>query len=184
MRQLAVLAVVVLAGCASGLRVVYHADPQGATLYQDGRAMGQTPMELTYQPEQAFKSGGCQQLRGTEVKWASGATAAISSLQVCAHQGWLQHYKFNRPDAPGRDIDLNYALQLERNAILRSQASSANMAAAAALLNANRQPAQQGGVGFLKHSYNSGFNTICVYDRLGSDYVVTIPMGICALSVR
>lgn len=50
------------------------------------------------------------------------------------------------------------------------------------MLNATRpQPVQPvqiqnqaAGVAFLKSSYRSGQNKICVYDRLGSQYVVTV----------
>jgi hypothetical protein len=40
-----------------------------------------------------------------------------------------------------------------------------------------------GGTGFLKSSYVSGMNRICVYNRLGSAYVMTIGAAeICPLS--
>jgi hypothetical protein len=39
------------------------------------------------------------------------------------------------------------------------------------------------GVAFLKSSYVSGFKRICVYDRMGSQYVVTIGASeLCPLS--
>lgn len=53
------------------------------------------------------------------------------------------------------------------------------------LLNAARPqplPVATSPAGFFKRSYNSGFNTVCVYDQIGSEYVVTIPSGICPLS--
>ena len=37
---------------------------------------------------------------------------------------------------------------------------------------------------FLKHSYVSGMNRICVYDDLGSQVVITIPSTqLCPLSI-
>jgi hypothetical protein len=138
MRALLMVPALLLAGCATGVRVTYHSDPPGATLYQDGQPIGKTPTTLTYQATPAFKSGGCQQLRGTLVRWVSGAEASISSLNVCASTGWGQQYTFTRPSVPGLDVDANFALQLQRNAILRDQANSA---ATANLLQAIQPPA-------------------------------------------
>ena len=43
-------------------------------------------------------------------------------------------------------------------------------------------PAEQA-AGFLKRNYQSGFNRICIYDRLGSEVAVTLPStSICPLS--
>lgn len=41
------------------------------------------------------------------------------------------------------------------------------------------------GVAFLKYSYVSGLNRICVYDYLGSQYVITIQAAqVCPVQVR
>ena len=103
------LVLVLLTGCA-GLQVDYVSDPPGATLYEGGKMLGVTPARINYQPDQTFTAGGCMKLNGTELKWASGATVSIDFLSVCKKQGTLQHYVFNRPDVPGRDVDMNYAL--------------------------------------------------------------------------
>ena len=137
---LGALALMLLTGCV-GLQVDYGSDPPGATLYQDGQVIGVTPARITYEPDQTFSSGGCMNLRGTAVKWASGAAAQISFLSVCKSLGTLQHYVFNRPDVPGRDIDANYALQLQRNGIMRSQADAANTAATLQIMRALQPPA-------------------------------------------
>lgn len=128
------------AGCASGLRVTYYSDPPGATIYQGAQAMGQAPVTLTYRIEDSFKAGGCQRVQGTNAKWASGATAAIAYLDACSVIGDGQQYVFNRPDMAGREIDMNYALQLERNGILRQQAQAADTAATIQLMNALNPP--------------------------------------------
>jgi hypothetical protein len=83
--------------------------------------MGVTPMTLYYQAEPSFKAGGCQDVRGTTAIWASGAKAEVSSLSLCKNVGWSQRYLFTRPDTAGREIDMNYALQLERNGIMQQQ---------------------------------------------------------------
>lgn len=136
-----VAATIALTGCAAtGIRVVYHSDPQGATLYENGRPVGQTPLALNYPITDEFRRGACQTARGSEVKWASGATASIPSLRLCPQQGYEQHYTFQRPNVAGRDIDVNYALQLERNRIMRRQAEAAEDAANAQLLRSLQPP--------------------------------------------
>lgn len=142
MKIVFIAAAVALAGCATKIQVDYGSDPPGATLYQNGQPMGTTPMSLYYEPAQAFKDGGCQRLDGTSVKWASGAAASIGYLQVCRTLGMTQHYIFNRPDVPGREIDANHALQLQRNSIMRRQADNAAIQNYIQSLNPPQQPLQ------------------------------------------
>jgi hypothetical protein len=113
-----------LAGCATGVRVDYLSEPSAAVVYEDGAPKGVTPLTLYYEPDASFKAGGCLNTKPMSVKWASGATAGISYLSLCANQGTTQHYVFQRPDVPGRDVDMNYALQVERNQIMRAQAAA------------------------------------------------------------
>jgi hypothetical protein len=121
MKSILLLFVALLAGCAN-LQVQYQSDPPGATLYQDGQPIGMTPYTLTYQATEAFKNGGCMQIRPTEVKWASGASATTGGpLQACSASGYHQGYVFIRPDIPGRDVDVNFAMQLQRNQIMKQQ---------------------------------------------------------------
>lgn len=123
MKALIGVAVVLLGGCATApppLHVTYESDPPGATLYQNGQPLGTTPRTLQYSTDQAFRNGGCKQLSGTEVKWASGVTASLPSLNACSSGGYRQKFVYVRPDAPGREIDANYALQLQRNQIMQN----------------------------------------------------------------
>lgn len=109
------LVAVALGGCAQ-LKVTYSSDPPGATLYENGRPLGYTPYTLNYgsSPIESFKRGQCVALTGTSVKWASGAEASATNLTVCPTQGLSQSYIFIRPDVPGREIDAQFALQLEQ----------------------------------------------------------------------
>lgn len=122
------IAAALMAGCATSIEVAYHSDPQGAALYEGGKPLGTTPVVVRYAADPAFKAGGCFKARGTSVKWASGAEAGIESMTLCAGQGYTQQYTFSRPDVAGRDIDMNYALQLQRNNIMRQQANAAQTA--------------------------------------------------------
>lgn len=138
--RIALLGAALLAGCASSIQVAYHSDPQGATLYEDGRPQGTTPVVMRYAVDPAFKSGGCFKVRGTSVKWASGAQAAIGFMTLCASQGYTQNYTFARPDVAGREIDMNYALQVQRNNIMRQQANAAQTANTLQYLNTLNPP--------------------------------------------
>ena len=41
------------------------------------------------------------------------------------------------------------------------------------------------GIAFFKYSYVSGMNRICVYDHLGSQYVITIPAAqVCPVNIK
>lgn len=141
MRSMLVLAAVLVSGCAATqIQVDYLSDPPGATLYEGGKALGVTPTSLYYAIEPSFENGGCQRARGTSVMWASGAKTEIGHLSLCKNNGYRQNYSFSRPDVPGRDVDLNYALQLQRNSIMRQQADAATMQAIQAMTPAPPRP--------------------------------------------
>jgi hypothetical protein len=118
------------AGCVSiiqhPLQMTYHSDPEGATLYQGTTRLGYTPITLTYQDvSYIFRAGNCIALQPVQIRWASGAAAAVTNLKGCPAQGYRQQYSILRPtNAPGADIDANFAVQLQRNGILEQQADA------------------------------------------------------------
>jgi hypothetical protein len=88
------------------IKVVVDSAPQVAMLYDrsTGRYMGDTPYRLK------VTVVGCRNLPGLEVRWASGATAAIDFLTVCARGGGKQSYRFERPsEAPDLAVDIQVA---------------------------------------------------------------------------
>lgn len=116
------LALFALAGCVTPqapalLSMTYHSDPEGATLYLGGQRYGYAPVTLNYPVQAAFASGRCVQLASVQTRWASGVTSVLSDPQVCPARGWTQQYVLLRPAGPGADIDANFALQLQQNAI-------------------------------------------------------------------
>ena len=139
-RALIAVCMLVISGCATNLQVTYLSDPPGATLYENGRAVGTAPRTLVYSVSKEDKARGYMSLTGITARWVSGASASISSLTANLSQGLRQSYSFQRPDVPGSDVDANYALQLQRNAILEEQAAAQrSQAAAAAYANMLRQ---------------------------------------------
>lgn len=119
-------AAALLMGCSTMLKVTYQSDPPGAALYQGAQLFGYAPVVLEYEVTEEDRRAGVKQLQGTSVKWASGATATIPSLTADLRLvGMNQEFTFRRPDSfPGRDIDMRFALDLERLKLQRQQASA------------------------------------------------------------
>ena len=128
-----------LGACASGLKVTYQSDPPGAALYQGSQLMGYTPYVLQYEVTDDDRRRGAKLLQGTSVKWASGAAASVPSLTANFNQfGLNQLFTFQRPDVPGREVDMQFALELQKLAIMRQQASAQQSQAYYQLLQATR----------------------------------------------
>lgn len=136
--------VVLISGCASTLNVSYYSDPPGAVLYQENQRFGYTPTTLRYQITEEDRKRGYAILRGTSVRWASGASANISSLRANLSTGLTQQFTFNRPENyPGREGDIRFALELEKLAIMRRQAQAQEDQAFYQLYNAINQQYQR-----------------------------------------
>lgn len=138
------LAVATLAGCATTLNVTYYSDPPGAVLYEGQTRIGYTPQTLTYKLSSEDRKRGMVMLRGTKVLWASGASAEIPQITADFRQhGRNQQFTFLRPDGvPGREIDVRFALELERLEIMRRQASAQERQAEAQRRQAEAQRRQ------------------------------------------
>lgn len=118
---LALASLVAGAAKTKTIEVTYVTDIPGATLYENERAFGMTPITLKYQLQE-----GCTNVRPLTVRWPSGAEASVSALTVCTKTGKKQHFSFNRPlGFPGREVDAQFALQLAQAAAQRQQASAA-----------------------------------------------------------
>lgn len=114
-----------LTGCASTLSVTYHSDPPGAVLYQESQQFGYTPTTLNYNVTDEDRKRGYAILRGTTVRWASGASATISSLRADLSTGYNQQFSFIRPESyPGREADVRFSLELQKLAIMQRQAKA------------------------------------------------------------
>lgn len=138
--KVVVLVTLVMAtGCANNLQVTYSSEPQGAALYEGDKFFGTTPVTLTYPVTEDDKKRGTKTLRGTMVRWVSGASASIAYLTADFQNGYRQTFHFRRPDGvAGYDVDANYALQLQRNTLMMMQTAAQLQAA-----QAQQQQAQQ-----------------------------------------
>jgi hypothetical protein len=111
-----------MGGCATApkpmLYMTYHSDPEGATLYLGGQLIGYTPVTRVYPSTTAlFQQYPCVHLDPMQARWASGAVVSANAPVVCIASGWSQQYVLVRPVGPGAEIDANFALQLQQNAI-------------------------------------------------------------------
>jgi hypothetical protein len=109
-------------GCVTSrpmLNVTYHSDPEGATIYEGERLLGSTPITFNYPAAEArFRAGQCLTLLPTKARWVSGVTVESGLMRVCPGNTPNQQHVFIRPmGAPGIDLDVNYALQSQANAI-------------------------------------------------------------------
>jgi hypothetical protein len=112
---------------AGDLKIHVLSDPPGALVYLTNRAgvesfHGQTPQEVKYLLVQEDK--GCRDTKPLRVRWVSGAEATILTLHLCKNDSLLKTpFVFTRPAVPGVEVDAQYAIDLERNALLRQQAA-------------------------------------------------------------
>ena len=155
--------IILTVGCATTLNVTYLSDPPGAVLYQENQRFGYTPQTLQYKITDDVRKRGFALLRGTSVRWASGASAEMSSLRADLSIGLNQQFNFIRPDNyPGREADMRFALELERLAIMRRQAQAQEQQAFFQLYNTiNQQNQRPKPVNCTSTASGNTINTTC-----------------------
>jgi len=192
---------VALVGCASQGRLTVETEPAGGYISEQGSGLtvGMAPAVIVYDPVALgrFKdAAGCYRVKGVEARWVSGAVSRSEpSIRLCGPSNGSYTYRLVRnPNHPDLSKDLQFAVQLSNAAARNAQAAAASTAAAAALLQAAR-PApvqsivgptiQTGIMGFLKREYTSGMNKICVYDKAGSEFAITVSsVSLCPQTVQ
>lgn len=193
----------VLGGCATQATLTVYTVPAGGTVVQsqNGATIGIAPAVLSYPAagmRQYKDASGCFLVGGVESRWVSGAVSkSASPIQLCGgtETGAYQITLVRDGSYPGIEKDNDYAVQLGKFQIQQQRAqaatNAANMAATAAIvqsLNPSTAPQVGGGAAqgpaFLKRQYVSGFNRICVYNRMGSEVAVTIGSAeLCQISL-
>jgi hypothetical protein len=136
-------AAAVLGACAgtkedpNTLHVTYSCNPAGATLYQENVNVGMCPTTLRYKVSDEDRARGYKLLRGITAYWVSGASSSVNSIKSDLEKGLHQNFTFERPRSlPNYEVDANYAINLEKNRILRVQAEATRAQAEAAALQA------------------------------------------------
>lgn len=95
-----------LSGCGKTITMVYHSNPEGATIIQNNRALGNAPVKVKYKAPPAFIHGGCASLSETAALWQSGAQAIEPQITACRANTYLQNVTFQRPAVPGIEVDV------------------------------------------------------------------------------
>lgn len=105
-----------LSGCGTPLQsnqimVTYESMPPGAMIYKGNQAIGTAPQSMIYTINSNTVRGIFQTDQQMGAVWPSGARSFGASINT-----GIQHSSivFSRPpEAPGMDIDLNYARRLQ-----------------------------------------------------------------------
>lgn len=119
-----ILAATACAGMRS-LSITYYSDPPGASLYEDGKYMGQAPLTLRYNLSDAALQNRVTKIKGLTARWVSGAEAYLNLTDVDLNSGLQQSFTFVRPaNYPGREMDVDYAVEINRQRAV-NQASRA-----------------------------------------------------------
>jgi len=120
-----VLSILFVTGCSTknGIYVTYKSDPPGATIYSGGTNNGYAPVRLYYSVNERNRRAGRVNFATIKALWASGASASAEGLHAdYSNVGEELEYTLTRPNGvKGRKVDLDFALQLERNRILKRQ---------------------------------------------------------------
>jgi hypothetical protein len=115
----------ILIGCGIQMKVTYQTNPPGAMIYESGVFKGYSPVTLIYNFPLKDRENPYVILRGTEAKWASGASAKIDNLKAYWSNGVTQGFIFNRPEGvDGLTEDIKFSLEVQKMTIMQQQAQA------------------------------------------------------------
>ncbi len=112
--KICILIVNLLVGCtpvSSVLSITYKSEPSSATLFQNNKNFGHTPVTLNYKLTNSDLKLGYKVVEQTNVRWASGITAFHGPQKIFLSDGYNQEYTFIRPQgASDTDLDVHFTL--------------------------------------------------------------------------
>jgi hypothetical protein len=165
MKSIAVIAVLLLAGCATQNKPVaptvakinYFSEPTGAAIYEGDKLLGYAPVTASYAITEDQRKIGYKMIRPTRAVWSSGAAAQLmGNPKFDFAKGYLQEAKFIRPaQAPGLADDLRVAENMERLRQIQLQTARQNAEAVAQAKRDQAQADQQVGA-----NDNAGLNLL------------------------
>jgi hypothetical protein len=130
MKLVIVLSILFVTGCSTatknGIYVTYKSDPPGATIYENGISQGYAPARFHYNVNERHRRSGRVNFMTVKALWASGASAVAEGRWAhYSNFGQELEITLTRPrGVKGRKVDLDFALQLERNRLLRRQVNA------------------------------------------------------------
>ena len=159
-----------LAGCATNqLQLTIYSDPPGATIYQGEKVLGYAPLNVRVNEPPEDQKSTIIKVSDAKAVWASGVSRSLKYINLDRSKFTRFQFTFVRPDVPGREIDVNFALQLERNRILQQQAQAQQDQAFWQMYSTTLNQYRQSYV----PAYTTGFKSFnCTSRRVGS-YVYT-----------
>lgn len=132
---------------ANDVKVKLVSLPEGASVFTtqpDGseKLWGTGPVTLQWKVPNKWKE--CFTTEAVKVRWISGVEASVTGLNVCPQTGKNQQFVFQRPvDAPGVELDVQYAVALMQSATAAAAAAEQARAARRAALLALVPPRQK-----------------------------------------
>ena len=115
----AALILLFVSGCAQdSVKVTYRSDPPYASVYsKDGSLRGTCPLTLWYPVNAEARRQGYLYAKGMTMRWASGAEKTSPKTVKIIVDGTNRQVTFIQPkDAPNAPLDVEHALQMEREA--------------------------------------------------------------------
>lgn len=147
MRMLfAAIAVAVASGCSTQTTLTIYTSPPGGYVSESGsgRVVGISPVYFGYDHaifDKNRNADGCFVVLGPTVTWASGATQTVPQVELCGSKFSDYSVTVARPaGAPGLDVDLQFAVQVQQ---LQAQQQEADAAQNAYLLQLYNSSASQ-----------------------------------------
>jgi hypothetical protein len=143
----AVVALLMLSGCASGYPVTFDSNPQGATLICEGTNWGYTPRTLYYSAEQTREIKQLEKvdLSACSANWISGARSNYGIFSPRQFPNGVMQ-TVQRPNVRGLQQDAEFALKVQTMQAAQQQAAAAQRQATAAeyqAMAAQQQATQQ-----------------------------------------
>lgn len=141
-----IVAVTVLASCggpglaSNQVLLTVQTEPQGATLYSNGAALGTAPQSRLFTVDEQAQAAGWIRTADVTAVWPSGAKTE-TSIRLVLHQG-PQVVTLSRPsDAPGLDVDMANAVKFQHMKTAQDGADDARREAATGIDQGARQGA-------------------------------------------
>lgn len=99
-----------------------YSTPPGATIYENGQYIGETPVTLTYTATPQFYRYGSMPIQELYAVWKSGAQSDFTATELYSQYSNYQQITFTRPENhPNLELDVDYGRKLENDAKAQQQ---------------------------------------------------------------
>jgi uncharacterized protein (UPF0297 family) len=102
-----------MSGCST-IQATYVSEPLGAAIYEGENLLGYAPLTIKYELSDLERQNGKKIINNIYSIWASGAKLSINEVILYVSSGYEQAITITRPNVPGREIDVKYALEMQK----------------------------------------------------------------------